>query len=76
MKEKAAKGITFSKSDRFEIEKEDEMTIINPNYDCIKKNNTQAPVIKEPIKDLGKSQVSQMTAASETEVGPGKYFIN
>lgn len=25
---------------------------------------------------MGKSRLSQATAASETEVGPGKYFIN
>ena len=58
------------------MEKEDEMTIINPNYDVVKKNNTQAPIIRLAAKDLGKSQISQITAASETEVGPGKYFLN
>ena len=58
------KGITFSKSNRFDIDKEDQMTIINPNYDVVKKNNTQAPVIRGAAKDLGKSQISQITAAS------------
>lgn len=53
------------------------MTIINPNYDIVKKNNKQAPKIA-PVsnKQLEKSRLSQATAASITEVGPGKYFIN
>ena len=42
------------------------MTIINPNYDVVKKNNSQAPLIKPSVKDLGKSQVSQITVASES----------
>ena len=30
---------------------------------------------KETIKDLSKSNVSLMTAASDSQIGPGKYFI-
>lgn len=53
------------------------MTIITPNYDPVKRNNKQAPKIT-PIseKEMGKSRLSQATMASETEVGPGKYFLN
>ena len=41
------------------------MTIITPNYDPIKKNNKQAPKIIAPSKDeMGKSRMSQATAAS------------
>jgi len=51
-------------------------TPLYPNYEVVKKNNKQAPIIKLPIgKDLSKSNISQATAASLTEVGPGKYFI-
>ena len=42
------------------------MTIINPNYDVVKKNNSQAPVLKGSVKDLSKSQMTQITAASES----------
>ncbi len=51
-------------------------TVLFPNYEVGKKSNKQAPIMKPPTKkDLSKSNVSQMTAASFNEVGPGKYFV-
>lgn len=58
-------------------EKADELTVINPNYDVVKRNNKQAPKIVPSKDDMGKSRLSQATAASYSdEVGPGKYFID
>ncbi len=51
-------------------------SVLFPNYEVVKKSNRQAPIMKPPTKkDLSKSNVSQITAASLTELGPGKYFI-
>lgn len=50
-------------------------TPLYPNYEATKKNTRQAPVMKAPINDLSKSNISVATAASLNEVGPGKYFI-
>lgn len=50
-------------------------TVLYPNFDVVKKSSRQAPIMKLPVgKDLSKSNISQATAATLDEVGPGKYF--